>query len=494
MAAKDNIELQRLQRGRFQLNTSTSIRLLTLLDGASGSHIQMTLQVVDLEQNPKFVALSYEWGDPDLNEPNEFIYVNEQPVSIRRNLFNFLTRLRNHRAHNAIWTDAICIDQDRSKPELKTQLALMARIYSQAQKVRACIGEDDEDSRAVFKMEYGDKVSFGGKHYGGALALAMLPTYPFVAGRKMVRHAHLKMNKAPITHWKKVLERRYFTRTWVVQELLLAKEITFHCGKDTMDQRFFHKALEFYKMAYGSKLGEVDMPSAFLVFFLKGQRFPILQTTAQYQDRDIFELVYDYEYTNCLSIQDRILAVLSLEASKGQGLPVAPTDPILQMFVEVCNARLPQEVSGSTCERVAKLFIGLKLDQFIYRPDAEKAGHARHHNAEAILELALTSQYSTTLQGTLIKAFDEYGFLEPNRSYMITTTQDPQQIVDAYGSWRANPKKPSSGYSRRMNFMTLHEPLRGRAKKFRSFISAGQTAGIKNQMNMMVPIRASGAV
>jgi hypothetical protein len=265
MAGNVNIELQRLQRGRFQLNTSTSIRLLTLLDGASGSSIQMTLQVVDLAQHPRFVALSYQWGDPSSNDPT--IYVNEQPVSIRRNLFNFLTRLRNHRFHNAIWTDAICIDQDMSQPELKAQLALMGRIYSQTQKVRAWIGEHEDHSQAIFKMEYGDQVSFGGKHYGGALALAMLPTYPFVAGRKMVRHAQLKMDKAPITHWKAVLERPYFERTWILQELLLTKEITFHCGKDTMDQRFFHKALELYEMAYGSKLCEEDMPSSFLIFF-----------------------------------------------------------------------------------------------------------------------------------------------------------------------------------------------------------------------------------
>ena len=488
MAGNVNIELQRLQRGSFQLNTPTSIRLLTLHNGASGSNIQMTLKVADLAQQPKFVALSYEWGLALSNDPT--IYVNEQPVTIRRNLFNFLTHLRNHRVNKAIWTDAICIDQDESQPEKTGQLDRMARIYKQAQLVRAWLGEHDQHSEAIFGMDYGDQVSFGGKHYGGALALAMLPTYPYVAGRKMFRHARLKMDKAPIADWKAVLERSYFERTWIIQELLLAKEITFHCGKDTMDQRFFHKALEYYEMAYGNKLGEVAMPSSFLIFFSRGQRFPSLGSTGRHQIREIFEMVYDYEYTKCSKPQDKIRAVLSLEASMGEGRVVESTDTILQMFVKVCNARLPQEVSGSTCERVAKLFTGLKLDRVIYTPHPEEVGHARHHNAEAILELALTSQYSTTLQGTLIKAFDEYGFLEPNRSYMITTTQDPQQIVNAYRSWRANPKKPSSDKSRSMNFVTLHDSMWGRAKQFRDVISAGQTAVIQNQMSMMVKFRA----
>ncbi|KAI1336477.1 heterokaryon incompatibility protein-domain-containing protein [Xylariaceae sp. FL0016] len=403
MASNVNVELQKLQRGRFQLNTPTSIRLLTLHKGVSGSNIHMTLKVVDLAQRPKFVALSCEWGLPSSNDPT--IYVNEQPVTIRRNLFNFLTHLRNRnrRGNKAIWTDAICIDQDESQLEKEGQLDLMGQIYGQAQLVRAWLGEHDDQSRANFGVEYGDHALFGGKHYGGALALAMLPTYPSIAGRKIYRHVRLRMDKAPIADWKAVLERSYFERTWIIQELLLANEITFYCGQDTMDQRFSHKALEYYEMA--------------------GLRFPSLGSTGRYQIRDIFEMVYDYEYTQCSKPEDKIKAVLSLEAVNGPRLGVESTDTMLQL------------------------------------PHPEDLGHARHLNAEAILELALTSQCSTALQRTLIKAFDEYGFLEPNRSYMITTTQDPQQIVNAYWSWRANPKKPSSSKSKSINFVTLHEPM-----------------------------------
>ena len=110
------------------LPTPTSIRVVSLLHGESDITvfgvplIPLSIQVVDLNENPRFQALSYTWGSPftpdherskDYGPKNKFpVAINGQISYLTRNLFEFLQRLK---------TQELYVDR-RTKPYNKTRL------------------------------------------------------------------------------------------------------------------------------------------------------------------------------------------------------------------------------------------------------------------------------------------------------------------------------------------------------------------------------------
>ncbi|KAB8224531.1 hypothetical protein BDV33DRAFT_233451 [Aspergillus novoparasiticus] len=119
------------------LPTPTSIRVVTLLHGESDITvfgvplIPLSIQVVDLNDNPRFQALSYTWGSPfppDLERSKGYGPNNKFPVAINgqisfltRNLFEFLQRLK---------TEELNVDR-RTKPYNKTRLIEAAEAGSE---------------------------------------------------------------------------------------------------------------------------------------------------------------------------------------------------------------------------------------------------------------------------------------------------------------------------------------------------------------------------
>ncbi|KAF9701663.1 hypothetical protein EKO04_001001 [Ascochyta lentis] len=127
------------------LNHNTSqIRVLSLLpDGNRNAALMGKLRVVDLvSEKPKYEALSYVWGSPDLSYE---LHVQGGLLKISANLFAALVQLRDARAPRDLWIDAICINQTTAS-EKNHQVGQMFRIYSQAWRVLIWLGEADEES------------------------------------------------------------------------------------------------------------------------------------------------------------------------------------------------------------------------------------------------------------------------------------------------------------------------------------------------------------
>jgi Heterokaryon incompatibility protein (HET) len=90
-----------------QLNAkNTEIRLLTLLSSTEEtSTIECTLTTASLKGNPKYTALSYVWGDPDITGE---INVNRTTFSATVNLATALRHIRKNVGSVVLWVDAIC--------------------------------------------------------------------------------------------------------------------------------------------------------------------------------------------------------------------------------------------------------------------------------------------------------------------------------------------------------------------------------------------------
>ncbi|KAI1113557.1 heterokaryon incompatibility protein-domain-containing protein [Nemania sp. NC0429] len=135
------------------------IRLLAIRPGRFEDDIQCTLTTVRLDDELKYEALSYVWGDTT-DTRNVFVQVFDRTdttttlgclrlcdrpgpgvaVPVTRNLFTALRRFRRVDIPRTIWVDALCINQHDLKERSK-QISLMSRIFSQCEACQVWLGE-----------------------------------------------------------------------------------------------------------------------------------------------------------------------------------------------------------------------------------------------------------------------------------------------------------------------------------------------------------------
>lgn len=120
------------------------IRLLHLNPASEPSfNISGSLEEVRLRDSTDYVAVSYQWGEPNPKFP---VHVgNENTIQVTRNCHEALLRLRHHARNQVLWLDAICINQEDSEDK-SHQVAMMADIYSQADRVIVWLGEGTPES------------------------------------------------------------------------------------------------------------------------------------------------------------------------------------------------------------------------------------------------------------------------------------------------------------------------------------------------------------
>ena len=190
--------------------------------------INVTLANYDSHDAPEYEALSYTWGSQ--HDGLAKIKLNGHLISVTNNLFEALKQLRLDRvkkgtSESKLWIDAICINQG-DDVEKSHQVLLMRDIYANATRVLAWIGKPDSLSGLAF-----DTLTRFAAHDGtpnGSACQNILDT----AAEE--RRAAIKL----------LIERSYFERVWVIQELVVAKIATIFCGSFSMAFDDFHLAVE----------------------------------------------------------------------------------------------------------------------------------------------------------------------------------------------------------------------------------------------------------
>lgn len=164
-----------------------------------------------------YIALSYTWGDQLCRRP---IIVNDTEVHVGQNLEQALRVLRNKKKVHSrmkLWVDALCINQ-LDFDERNRQVKRMRAIYSRAKSVNAWLGvSDDNSDRAIDCLLVMQDVM---QHCSG---------YELVA--KIFRESS---DVVPRSMWLALfafLTRSYWSRAWIIQELVLGQEnVVFLCG------------------------------------------------------------------------------------------------------------------------------------------------------------------------------------------------------------------------------------------------------------------------
>jgi hypothetical protein len=174
------------------------------------SPIVCDLITVDLRSAPIYEALSYEWGSPFSKKYT--IRLNERLFVVRENLWRALYHLRDSREPRTFWIDALCNNQ-ADVHERNYQVSRMGDIYSQAARVVAWIGEDDHEARK-------------GRAFLSELASCSVERY-CPPNDSCLRWQH----RGKWAALSSLCTRSYWSRLWIIQEVLLAFDLVIQCGQ-----------------------------------------------------------------------------------------------------------------------------------------------------------------------------------------------------------------------------------------------------------------------
>ncbi|KAK4195883.1 hypothetical protein QBC40DRAFT_268909 [Triangularia verruculosa] len=207
-----------------------SIRLLRLLPCSDEDpRIECTLfphHLLDSETTHPFEAVSYVWGSQD---NLQCIRVNGLECKVRENLYALLLRLRDRFIERVIWVDAICINQEDTT-EKGYQVQSMAKIYAKASRVLVWLGAATANSKQALDYIRGE---------GRQRAATEVSTQATEQGTQVSEQAVINL-----------LERPWFQRIWVLQEVAAARHILIMCGPTVIDGYAFCAGLNALQISY----------------------------------------------------------------------------------------------------------------------------------------------------------------------------------------------------------------------------------------------------
>lgn len=216
-----------------------AIRLLRLCSGI-GSEIACELfqaKLCERDDSISYEALSYTWGLPDVQET---IVVNGRPLSVTVNLYLALQQLRQRDKDRILWIDTVCINQTNLK-ERSHQVQQMGEIYKQADRVIFWLGSGTDEINLFMKsMELLQRESIHHeckswsreddrwKTLWGKIQLKLSFSYEKSTLEDLQRQGLMIL-----------LDRPWFRRVWILQEVANAKSALLCCGTRSVSTRVF---------------------------------------------------------------------------------------------------------------------------------------------------------------------------------------------------------------------------------------------------------------
>lgn len=305
-----------------------AIRILTLAPGEFDDRLVCHLRAAAFSTKPRYVALSYTWGDPypdssylnlpnpdagsgdkSVPEPLPFeITVNHQPFRVHRNLYLCLRHLRSTTHPLPLWVDAVCINQ-QDMEERNGQVAMMSFIYSRAQKVVAWVGVREFNDRSSWARVMAAERRTGAAHH---LAASLAD------GTKLLRSDPPDRGTL-----YRVARSAYWTRLWIVQEACLAYSLLIVFGAKLWPYEEMEKSAT-WKAVFS------EFPRGGSVPGLREMLQLVEARSSKHTDDMKFErLVERFSKQACTDPKDRVYGLLGLandvHASAGAA---GSTDPV----------------------------------------------------------------------------------------------------------------------------------------------------------------------
>ena len=242
------------------------------------------------------------------------ILINGSMHPVRQNCYDLLKACRRKTEPSLIlWIDALCIDQ-RSTSEKNHQVAQMGKIFRQAHTVFVWLGRGDPDTGWLFRKLNSNLLS-------GHL---QIERHQFESIDRIQKASTI------------IIKMEYWTRLWVIQELVMAEAITVLCGTRRLPWQSLVNHFRTANVLPG-RGSLVDGPVLLLVE----------ETRSQLSSENLELLFYKFGHMMCELPQDKIYALYGMQPeSKLQSALVDYSQDswtLLRELISQCRSAWPME-------------------------------------------------------------------------------------------------------------------------------------------------------
>ncbi|QDS67868.1 hypothetical protein FKW77_007866 [Venturia effusa] len=201
-----------------------------------------------------YEALSYVWGSEE--KPDSIVIENHE-LLITKSLHEALLRLRNHAYERYLWVDAVCINQDDDH-EKEHQIGFMPQIYGHAKCVIVWLGEMAENSGnaiEAIRSAAREKSSISRSDDDSMWKLVYASEYgPYddvgLATKNDWHNQKLGISPDDYQAVVALLQRPWFRRIWVLQEVAMVRQINIVCGKSELDGHAFGSGVDVLSLSH----------------------------------------------------------------------------------------------------------------------------------------------------------------------------------------------------------------------------------------------------
>lgn len=182
-----------------------------------------------------YTALSYRWGDP---QPVKHITVDGFRMEVTVPLFEAMNSFQQPNHSVMVWIDQICINQN-DRNEKSRQIPLMGRIYRHAINTLIWLGDSTSGTGEVFRL-----LNHAATELMFDFSQLQIPDGLEYRGFPPKEH----LGKS----WKDLwdfLDRPWFSRLWIIQEVALSRNAWVMCGKHLMSWSMLETACANLKAA-----------------------------------------------------------------------------------------------------------------------------------------------------------------------------------------------------------------------------------------------------
>ncbi|KAI1376500.1 heterokaryon incompatibility protein-domain-containing protein [Hypoxylon crocopeplum] len=265
---------------------------------------------------PRFEALSYVWGDQSdpeyitLYTGKGFLWSTSREnvgvLPIGKNLAAALRQLRRKSRKRALWCDSICVNQN-DLAERAREVQRMAHIYLHTDKVVAWLGPEADDSRLALEklMLTGSQIVSKGWDAG----MATWSTASKSDERYIKSDVDFPFSPQEWQAIERLIDRPWFKRLWVRQEIALAPSATVRCGNAQISWTLLKNAT----ICLAQKLPRPKLEEDRLTRYERNLENldSLTHANAGMSNTDVIALTRNCE---CLDDRDRVYGVLGILA------------------------------------------------------------------------------------------------------------------------------------------------------------------------------------
>ncbi|CAK46256.1 hypothetical protein M747DRAFT_317364 [Aspergillus niger ATCC 13496] len=264
------------------LESLRHIRVLRLCGQENDLVLRGDILHVSLDESPSFIALSYTWGSAlkpfSMRTP-------EGDIPLTASLYYALSRIHQTDGSINIWADGISINQSDAT-EKSQQISLLPTIYRQATQVYGWVGDGANDSSLALK------------------SLQDIHASPLMVSRLGKRA------------WAAIIElfaRAWFVRAWIIQEVILARDLHIVCGSEKLPWEKLYSAVQTCEKYAETSVKNLKIPAT-------RNLQPILslgETRKKYhenQKRELLDLFELFQHAKSTLKRDKLFTLLNIAA------------------------------------------------------------------------------------------------------------------------------------------------------------------------------------